>query len=124
MGAMALSPSSKYLQRAADPVDDVERESLTATLNAAFADGRLPHDAYTAAMDVVYAARTLGELVPVVEQLPAAPVAVPAIIEPSRGPVAGSVNQARSLVSAGLVAGAAAVVLVIVVLTLIGVLIF
>ena len=43
---MALPPSSKYLQRAADPVDDVERESLTARLNSAFAEGRVTHDEY------------------------------------------------------------------------------
>ena len=41
---MALPPSSKYLQRAADPVDETERESLTTRLNSAFADGRITHD--------------------------------------------------------------------------------
>ena len=59
-----LPPSSKYLQRSADPVDDAERESITRRLNQAFADGRISHDQYAADMDIVYAARVLGDLVP------------------------------------------------------------
>ncbi len=67
-----LPPSSKYLQRSADPVAAAERESRTRRLNQACADGRISHDQYAADMDIVYAARVLGDLVPVIERLPAA----------------------------------------------------
>lgn len=63
----SLPPSSKYRQRASEAVDDLERESLTTRLSDAYADGRLDQDSYMAALDVVYDARSLGELVPVVE---------------------------------------------------------
>lgn len=96
MGAMALPPSSKYLQRSGDPVDEVERNSITRRLNDAFADGRITHDEYAAAMDVVYDATTLGDLVPVIEKLPAAAADVPAIVAQS-GPPAGRVSESRNL---------------------------
>lgn len=111
MGVMALPPSSKYLQRRADPVDDVERESLTQRLNGAFADGRISHDQYAEAMDTLYAARSLGDLVPVVEKLPAAAENAPAIVERGTLP-AGQVTQARDLAPLGLLVGAVGVVLV------------
>ncbi|NHB84080.1 DUF1707 domain-containing protein [Tessaracoccus sp. HDW20] len=68
------------MQRSGDPVDDAERDSLTARLNDAFGDGRISHDEYAAAMDTVYGARTLGDLVPVIEKLPAAAANIPAIV--------------------------------------------
>lgn len=49
----SLPPSSRYLQKSADPVEDQERESLTQRLSDAYADGRLPQDEYMAALDVV-----------------------------------------------------------------------
>lgn len=98
---MALPPSSKYLQRSNDPVDDMERDSLNKRLNAAFADGRITHDEYAAAMDTVFGAQTLGDLVPVIEKLPAAAVNVPAIVEQS-GPPAGEVKAARNVLPAAI----------------------
>lgn len=97
MEPMALPPSSKYLQRSGDPLDEVERESITKRLNEAFADGRITHDEYAAAMDTLYSARTLGDLVPVVEKLPAAPANVPAIVQQDSGPPAGRVTESRNL---------------------------
>ena len=96
-----LPPSSKYLQRSADPVDDAERESITRRLNQAFADGRISHDQYAADMDIVYAARVLGDLVPVIERLPAAVDNVPAIVEEGKlpagqGPVAATTADTTS----------------------------
>jgi len=114
---MALPPSSKYLQRAADPVDEVERESLTARLNAAFSDGRISHDEYAHAMDVVYAARTLGDLVPVIERLPAASVDVPAIVQQG-GPPAGRVTEARNLIPMAIGVGVVGVALVAILMLL------
>ncbi|HSO69899.1 DUF1707 domain-containing protein [Tessaracoccus sp. MC1679] len=114
---MALPPSSKYLQRAADPVDETERESLTTRLNSAFADGRITHDEYAGSMDVVYAARTLGDLVPVIERLPAAATEVPAIVQQG-GPPAGRVSEPRNLVPIALGVGVVGVALVAVLLLL------
>ena len=101
---MALPPSSKYLQRSNDPVDEVERDSINRRLNAAFADGRLSHDEYAAAMDTVFGARVLGDLVPVIEHLPAAATNVPAIVEQSGAP-AGEVSPSRNLVPAAIAVG-------------------
>lgn len=108
MVSMPLPPSSKYLQRPADLVDETERASITQRLNDAFADGRLTHDEYAAAMDIVYDARTLGDLVPVMEKLPAAATNVPAIVEQG-GPPAGELTQSRSLVPAAVMVGAVGV---------------
>lgn len=87
-----LPPSSRYLQNADQPVEDDEREGLAKTLSDAFSEGRLEQDAYLEGLDVVYAARHLGDLVPVVEKLPAPSADVPAIIEEGTVP-AGEVNQ-------------------------------
>lgn len=122
MAGMSLPPSSKYLQRPADPVDEAERASITQRLNDAFADGRLTHDEYSAAMDIVYDARTLGDLVPVMEKLPAAAANVPAIVEQG-GPPAGQLTQPRSLVPVAVMVGAVGVTL-LAVLAILLVLIF
>lgn len=115
---MALPPSSKYLQRSTEPVDDVERESLTARLNGAFEDGRIGHDEYAGAMDVVYDARTLGELVPVVEKLPAAKADTPAIVAQGGTP-AGDVSGSRNLLPLAIGAGVVGVTLIAILLLLI-----
>lgn len=104
MGHMPLPPSSKYLQRPGDPVDETERAAITQRLNDAFADGRLAHDEYAEAMDIVYDARTLGDLVPVMEKLPAAATNVPAIVEQGGLP-AGQLAEPRSLVPAAVMVG-------------------
>lgn len=118
---MALPPSSKYLQRSADPVDEAERESLTARLNGAFSDGRISHDEYASAMDIVYDARSLGDLVPVVEKLPAAATAVPAIVAQSGQP-AGQVSDSPNLVPLAIGAGVVGVTLLAILLLLVVVL--
>ncbi|MEA5154125.1 DUF1707 domain-containing protein [Raineyella sp.] len=63
----------RYRSEPATPVSDQERDDLTARVNAAYTDGRLDDEAYHAALDRVFAARTLGELVPVVEVVGAVP---------------------------------------------------
>lgn len=65
-----LPISSKYRSTPALPVQDDEREALSVRLNKAFADGAIDSDAYRSHLDLLFAARTLGELVPVVEALP------------------------------------------------------
>jgi len=120
---MALPPSSKYLQRSGDPVDDVERDSLTARLNDAYGDGRISHDEYAAAMDTVYGAGTLGDLVPVVEKLPAAAANTPAIVTQG-GPPAGDVSAARNLVPIAIAVAGVGIALIAVLAILVAVLIF
>ena len=115
---MALPPSSKYLQRANDPVDEVERDSINARLNAAFADGRISHDDYAVAMDQVFDAKVLGDLVPVIDKLPAAAVDVPAIVQQS-GPPAGRVSESRSLLPVAIGATVVGVALLAILLVLV-----
>ena len=101
----SLPPSSKYLQQASAAVDDTEREVLTKRISDAFTDGRMGQDDYMAALDVIYAAQQLGELVPVIERLPAVAVEVPNLVQTSGAP-AGQVSPSRNvLVPALLVTG-------------------
>ena len=123
MGAMALPPSSKYLQRSGDPVDDVERESLTQRLNAAFADGRITHDEYAEGMDTIYAAGKLGDLVPMIERLPAAADNTPAIVQQGGVP-AGNVSQPRDLAPFAVAVGVVGIALIAVIAVLVAVLLF
>lgn len=118
----SLPPSSRYLQQAETPVQDSEREALSKRLSDAFADGRMPQEDYMASLDVVYGARRLGELIPVIEQLPAAAVEVPSIVAGSGRP-AGEVSPSRNvLVPALLVTGG--ILALLVVLAVLGVLLF
>lgn len=98
-----LPPSSRYLQRAAEPVGDMEREALSKRVSDAFADGRMESDSYRQSMDVIYGAKTLGELVPVVEQLPAAALDTPAIVGEGKLP-AGQTGELNAPARAGWVA--------------------
>lgn len=115
----SLPPSSKYLQHAQAPVDDVEREALTTRLSDAFADGRMQQDDYMAALDQVYAASTLGELVPVIEQLPAPAAAVPAIVPTGVAP-AGQMNPSRNVLLPALVVTGSVLVLLVILAVLAG----
>ncbi len=109
----SLPPSSRYLQQSGAAVDDTEREALTKRLSDAFADGRLDQDDYMASLDVVYGAQQLGELVPVIERLPAAAVETPNIVQGSTLP-AGDVSTSRNvLLPALIVTGAILALLVI-----------
>lgn len=68
-----LPISSKYRSTPDLPIPDAEREALVSRLNRAFADGVVGSDVYRANLDHLFAARTLGELVPIVESLPPEP---------------------------------------------------
>lgn len=118
MGPMPLPPSSKYLQRPGDPIDEAERASITKRLNDAFADGRITHDEYAVALDSVYAAQHLGDLVPVMEKLPAAVENVPAIVEQGKVP-AGQLNDSKSLVPVAALISAVGLTLLAVLIILI-----
>lgn len=114
MGAMtSLPPSSRYLQQSGSAVEDTEREALAKRLSDAFADGRLNQDDYMTSLDVVYGAQKLGELVPVIERLPAAAVETPNLVQGSTLP-AGEISTSRNvLLPALLVTGGILALLVI-----------
>ncbi|CAL9430756.1 putative protein [Nocardiopsis dassonvillei] len=51
---------------------DADRDAVAHRLQEAFAEGRLDPDEHTERLDAVYRAKTIGELVPLTEDLPAA----------------------------------------------------
>lgn len=120
----SLPPSSKYRQQASEAVDDLERESLTTRLSDAYADGRLEQDEYMAALDVVYSARTLGELVPVVEQLPAPAVSVPAIVGAAGNVPAGETAQGRNILVPAMIAAGSVLALLMLLAVLLSAVVF
>ena len=115
-----LPISSPYRSTPALPVDDGERNRLSTRLNAAFEAGSLDADDYRARLDRLFAARTLGELVPVVQGLPPLPTYEDPALVASTGGRPGELAPARS--GNGLtvvaVAGIAGAVLLVVVLLL------
>ncbi len=79
-----LPISSPYRSTPDAPVTDAERDRLNARLNAAYTAGGLDQDDYRARLDLLFAAKRLGELVPVVEGLPPLPThSSPAIVTSS-----------------------------------------
>lgn len=116
-----LPISSPYRSKPDAPVTDAEREQLSARLNTAYADGRIGPDDYQARLDTLFAASTLGQLVPVVDGLPpAATYDSPAIVGQGGGPP-GELAPARNVsgVSLGLVVGVTAAIVVIAILFLV-----
>lgn len=98
----SLPPSSRYLQQSDAEVEDTEREALAKRLSDAFADGRLNQDDYMASLDLVYGAQHLGELVPVIERLPAAAVETPNMVQVSNLP-AGEISTSRNVLLPALI---------------------
>ncbi|WP_042376574.1 DUF1707 SHOCT-like domain-containing protein [Streptacidiphilus melanogenes] len=101
------SPSVQSAQPAGRPfaepaagdlrASDADRERVAAALRDAYAEGRLDAEEHSQRLDAAYAAKTLGELVPLTRDLPAhdrvqsQPVAAPAPVE-EPAPASGS-NQ-------------------------------
>ena len=116
-----LPISSPYRSTPDAVVEEGERRQLNERLNAAFEAGRLDADDYRGRLDRLYAARTLGELVPVVEGLPPlSTYAEPAVVA---GPVGrpGELAPARdarrlALLTVGGVTGAVLLVVVLLLL--------
>jgi hypothetical protein len=99
-------------------VTDAERDRLTARLNAAYTAGTLDQDDYRGRLDLLFAAKRLGELVPVVEGLPPLPTySSPAIVASSSGQP-GELSESRppGRMTAVVLAGVAAAVLLIAIL--------
>lgn len=119
-----LPISSKYRSTPAVPVDEAERDSLTTRLNDAFAAGDVDSDSYRALLDQLYAARTLGELAPVVERLPArSTYDVPAVVSEAHTPAPGQLspggmNPRTVRMVCGIATGAAVLIVVLVMLGL------
>jgi hypothetical protein len=110
-----LPISSPYRSKPDAPVTDSERDRLNARLNAAYTAGTLNEEEYQARLDLLFAARRLGELVPVVEGLPPLPThSSPAIVDSSDGQP-GELSQSRppGRLAAVVVGGVAAAVLLI-----------
>jgi hypothetical protein len=113
-----LPISSPYRSRPDAPVTDAERDRLNARLNAAYTAGGLEQDDYRARLDLLFAAKRLGELVPVVEGLPPLPThSSPAIVTSSGGqPGELAESHAPGRLSAVVVGGVAAAILLIAIL--------
>ena len=113
-----LPISSPYRSTPDAPVTDAERDRLTARLNAAFTAGTLDQDDYRARLDLLFAAKRLGELVPVVDGLPPLPThSSPAIVASSSGQP-GELSESRppGMLTAAVVGGVAAAILLIAIL--------
>lgn len=119
-----LPISSKYRSTPDAPVTEADRNELGTRLNDAFTEGKLDADDYRMRLDRLFAARRLGELVPVVEGLP--PLQThhsPAIVGTGSGRP-GELAETRSAHSLALVGVGVVTVSVLVVLVLLLVLIF
>ncbi len=113
-----LPISSPYRSTPDAPVTDAERDRLNARLNAAYTAGTLDQDDYQARLDVLFAAKRLGELVPVVEGLPPLPTySNPAIVAGSGGQP-GELSESRppGRLTAVVVGGVAAAILIVAIL--------
>lgn len=103
-------------------MDDHEREDLVRRLNEAYSDGRISTDEYQPLLDRVFEARSLGELLPVVEKLPAkATYNSPAIVaQGAHRPGPGELSPTRPALRAGMAvmvgAGIAGLALVLAIL--------
>ena len=119
-----LPISSKYVSTPDKPVDAVERESVVARVNAAFEAGALDDLDYRRCLDLAFAAKTLGQLRPVVETLP--PVAsydTPgnierAPLEPGTLAPAGAPANRTLLIAGGSAAVAVLILLILLVILL------
>ncbi len=113
-----LPISSKYVSTPDKPVDARERDLVVDRVNRAFEAGAFDDLDYRRYLDIAFSAKTLGELRPVVEKLPAqATYATPGNIEEVAAEP-GEVSTARApsgrlLLFAGALVGVAVVVLIV-----------
>jgi hypothetical protein len=113
-----LPISSPYRSKPDAPVTDAERDRLNARLNAAYTEGKLEQEDYQKRLDILFAARRLGELVPVVEGLPPLPTHSSPAIVAGAGGQPGELSEARppGRLTALVVGGVAAAILIIAIL--------
>lgn len=116
-----LPISSPYRSRPDEPVTEEERNRLNRRLTDAFSAGTLDEDDYNRRLDLLWSAKRLGELVPVVTGLPPAPTYdQPAIVTGSQG-TPGTLAPTRSGVPMTLMlgGGVAVIVLLVVIIVLV-----
>jgi Domain of unknown function (DUF1707) len=65
MAPQGFNPNSRLR------ASDADRDSAASVLNEALAEGRLTPEEHSERLDSIYAAKTQGDLVPVLEDLPA-----------------------------------------------------
>lgn len=116
-----LPISSPYRSTPDAAVTDGERDQLNRRLNAAFADGTLAQEDYQARLDQLFAARTMGELVPVVSGLPPLQTYDAPALVASTGGQPGQLTEARSAgrLSLAVVGGVSGLVVLVVILLVI-----
>lgn len=116
-----LPISSKYVSSPELPVDADEREAMVARVNAAYESGQLDEFDYRAYLDIAFGAKTLGQLRPVAEGVPALPTyATPGNIErASATPGEVSPSKAPSGRLVGMIAGVGALALLALVIVLV-----
>jgi hypothetical protein len=116
-----LPISSPYRSTPDAPVTDDVRNQLSAQLNSAYTDGAIDGDDFRSRLDALFAARRLGDLVPVVQGLPPLQTyAAPAIVAGAGGrpgELAAPRDASRlALVTGGAVVGA--VILIVILLAI------
>lgn len=116
-----LPISSPYRSTPDAPVSDTEREQLSSRLNTAYEGGLLGPDDFQTRLDALFAAQKMGQLLPVVEGLPALQTYDSPAMVASTGGQPGQLSEARSgnrftLLAVGGVVG---VVILIVILLLV-----
>ena len=118
-----LPISSPYRSTPAAPVTEAERNQLSSRLNAAFEAGTLDQDDYRQRLDVLFAAQTMGQLVPVVEGLPPLQTYTDPAIVAGTGGQPGVVSQPRSATGIALFVAGGVVVLIMLIAILLVILI-
>ena len=113
-----LPISSPYRSTPDAPVTDAERDRLNVRLNAAYTAGTLDQEDYQARLDRLFAAKRLGELVPVVEGLPPLPTYSNPAIVTSSGGQPGELSESRppGRLTAVVVGGVAVAILLVAIL--------
>lgn len=118
-----LPISSKYRSTPEVAVSEDEREDLTERLNVAFTRGDLDDEEYRHRLDILFGARRLGDLVPVVTGLPPRQTySSPAIVEQSAGQP-GELEPSRNAVRPALLVAGSTLLVVILIVALVSILI-
>jgi hypothetical protein len=115
-----LPISSPYRSTPGEVVSETERNQLNDRLNAAYTAGALDPEDYQSRLDQLFAAQTLGELVPVVTGLPPLQTYTDPAMVASSGGQPGQLAPSRDASRATLmvVGGVVAAVVVIAILLL------
>jgi len=74
---------------------DADRDAAASVVNTAMAEGRLTAEEHSDRLDAIYAAKTHADLVPLLEDLPAAGTAAAVVPKPAATPVAATGHHRR-----------------------------